>query len=148
MAEPAALLLAWLSPGYPVGAYTYSHGLEHAVAAGDVTGPAALSAWIADCLEHGAGRTDAILLAGAMRAPEDEALAERARALAASRERLLESEAQGAAFATVTAAARGPALAPAPYPVAFGRAAAAHGIAPALAASLYLQAFAANLVSA
>jgi urease accessory protein len=30
-------LLTWLSPAYPVGAYTYSHGLEAAVEAGAVT---------------------------------------------------------------------------------------------------------------
>ncbi|MFO0188954.1 MAG: urease accessory protein UreF, partial [Alphaproteobacteria bacterium] len=29
-------LLTWLSPAYPVGAYTYSHGLEAAVEAGSV----------------------------------------------------------------------------------------------------------------
>ena len=34
---PDALrLMAWLSPGYPVGAYAYSHGLEWAVEAGDI----------------------------------------------------------------------------------------------------------------
>ena len=27
-------LLTWLSPAYPVGAYTYSHGLETAVEEG------------------------------------------------------------------------------------------------------------------
>ena len=38
MAPPAALqrLLAWLSPAFPVGAYTYSHGLEWAIEDGTV----------------------------------------------------------------------------------------------------------------
>ncbi|MEE4348227.1 MAG: urease accessory protein UreF, partial [Paracoccaceae bacterium] len=30
-------LMQWLSPAYPVGGFSYSHGLEWAVAAGDVT---------------------------------------------------------------------------------------------------------------
>ncbi|MFT5948341.1 MAG: urease accessory protein, partial [Paracoccaceae bacterium] len=35
--KSAALLAAWLSPGYPVGAFAWSHGLENAVAEGLVT---------------------------------------------------------------------------------------------------------------
>ena len=33
---PAVLfrLLAWLSPAYPIGAFSYSHGLEYAIEAG------------------------------------------------------------------------------------------------------------------
>ena len=113
MAEPIpqdALmrLAAWVSPAYPVGAFAYSHGLERAVADGRVDGPEALSAWIADALEHGAGRTDAILTAHAWRAGsegDDAALseiAELARALAPSRERLAETAQPGAAFAETT----------------------------------------------
>jgi urease accessory protein len=148
MDEALGKLAAWLSPAYPVGAYSYSHGLEWAVEGGEVTGWESLRQWIADCLEHGAGRTDAILLARAWRDPEDEELADLARALQPSRERLLETEAQGAAFARTTAEVWGPALAPAPYPVAVGRAAAAHGVPLAETIFLYLHAFAASLVSA
>ena len=61
-------LLVWLSPTYPVGAYAYSHGLEWAAEAGEISGEASLAAWLADVLEHGAGRNDAILLAAAYRA--------------------------------------------------------------------------------
>ncbi len=64
----ALVLLAWLSPGYPVGAYAYSHGLEWAVEAGDVRDEASLRDWLADVLTHGAGRSDAILAAHAHRA--------------------------------------------------------------------------------
>ena len=39
-------LMAWLSPGFPTGAYAYSHGLEWAVAAGDVADPETLLAWL------------------------------------------------------------------------------------------------------
>ncbi len=154
--DDAALwtLASWLSPGYPVGAFAYSHGLEAAVAAGDVRDAGSAGAWIADCVEHGAGRGDAILLAHAWRAEAAgdgaalDAVAELASALAPSAERLLETEAQGAAFAEVTGAVRGAAVSAAPYPVAVGRAAARHGVPLGPAALLFLHAFVANLVSA
>ena len=96
------ILAAWFSPGYPVGAYSYSHGLEWAVEAGWVTGRDTLAAWIADLLAHGAGRSDAILLAAAWRADDPAPIAELAEALAPSAERHLETMAQGAAFARTT----------------------------------------------
>ena len=116
-------LAAWFSPGYPVGAYSYSHGLEWAVEAGWVTDRDALAAWIADLLAFGAGRTDAILLAAAWRAEDPGPVAELAEALAPSAERHLETMAQGAAFARTTSAAYGIAVPPVAYPVAVGHAA-------------------------
>ena len=67
MSTDAALyrLLAWLSPAYPVGAYSYSHGLEWAVEAGLVRDRAGLEAWLATVLRHGGGWQDAVLLAHA-----------------------------------------------------------------------------------
>ncbi|MGX1096789.1 urease accessory protein UreF [Amorphus sp. MBR-141] len=61
-------LMAWLSPSYPVGAFTLSHGLEWAVEDGTVANADGLAAWVGDVLVHGAGRQDAILLAAAYRA--------------------------------------------------------------------------------
>lgn len=148
-------LTSWLSPAYPVGAYTYSHGLETAIGAGDVTDPATAEAWIADCLRHGAGRSDAILLACAYRAAATgscEAVREVADlvdALSPSSERLLETTAQGAAFARVTDASwgRGTGEAP-PYPVAVGLAAARHAVPLEMTTGMFLHAFASNLISA
>ena len=147
-------LATWLSPSYPVGAFAYSHGLESAVAAGDVTDAASAAGWIGDCVAQGAGRGDAILLAHAWRAERagdaaalDE-LAELALALAPSSKRWLETEAQGAAFAAATGAAWDHELAPQPYPVAVGRAAARHALPLGPTALCYLHAFASNLVSA
>lgn len=162
-ADALLTLSAWFSPAYPVGAYSYSHGLETAIADGAVAGPETLSAWIADSMTWGGGRNDAILLARAYEAPEDAAIAELAEALCPSAERRTETLAQGAAFAETTAAAWGwdqdqgqdqdqgaapSPPAPAAYPVAAGRAAAAHGLPLEDAAAAYLLAFAANLVSA
>ena len=155
--------MAWLSPAYPVGAFSYSGGLEWAVEAGDVTNADALAAWLAVLIGEGGGFCDAVLFVHAHRAAakrDGEALrtvAELAAAFAPSKERHLETSAQGGAFLEVTRAAW-PCAAldrltqqwpgPYAYPVAVATAAAGHGIAvePALAA--YLHAVAANLVSA
>ena len=61
-------LLTWASPAFPTGAFAYSHGLEWAVEAGDVTTEAAALDWIDAVLTDGTGRTDAILLRAAYRA--------------------------------------------------------------------------------
>jgi urease accessory protein len=154
MTEARYRLMTWLSPAYPVGAFSYSHGLEHAVEAGLVTDRASLSDWIEDCLRHGAGRSDAIIAAHAWRADDAATraeLAELALALQPAKERLLESEAQGAAFQLVTSAVwPGEAIdaAPLPYPVAVGVAARAHAVPLDEMLQAYLWAFAANLVSA
>lgn len=147
------LLLTWLSPAFPTGAYAYSHGLEWAVEARDVTDEAATLAWIADVIFHGAGRTDAILLRHAHRARTQDGLATIAALAAAvqpSAERRLETLAQGTAFALAGQVWGAPLLPPGSvaYPVALGALAAAHGVAEDEAALGLLHAFAANLVSA
>lgn len=156
-------LLAWLSPAYPVGAYTYSHGLEMAVEAGAVRDRATLAAYAGSVLEAGAGRTDAALLAAAFRAAtcgDDAALDDTATLAAAWRgtaETALETMAQGTAFLRVTNAAwpdarlaaftarHGGGIA---HPVAYGAAAAWQGMPLRAALFGFLSAFAANLVSA
>jgi urease accessory protein len=156
-------LLAWTSPAYPVGAYTYSHGLETAVEEGAVTNRAGLVAYVEAALGRGAGAVDGPLLAASWRAAlaDDTAaldeVAELAAAWRGTAETALESSAQGAAFASVTAAAwpepRFAALvARHPrrlvHPVAFGAAAGWNGIPLRAALFSWLGAFAANLVSA
>ncbi len=56
-------LLQLASPALPVGAYTYSQGLEWAVEAGTVQGEATALTWIGDQLEWNLGRFEAPLLA-------------------------------------------------------------------------------------
>ncbi len=50
--EAAALyrLMTWLSPAFPVGAFSYSSGIEWAVEAGDITDAASLRDWLAAML--------------------------------------------------------------------------------------------------
>jgi urease accessory protein len=176
-------LAVWLSPAFPVGSFAYSHGLEWAAGNGRITDRASAARWILDLIEHGGARNDAILLAAAWRATcagDWRALNEAnelAIALAGTRERRLETTAQGNAFKTTVLAAwpterlRGafvnlgrlafgsPQASPSPsrsgekpgdiaYPVAVGVAAAAHTIPLNPTVSTFLTAIVGNLVSA
>ena len=149
------LLLTWLSPSFPTGAYAYSHGLEWAVNTGDVTTEPTTAVWLSDLLAHGTGRTDVILLRHAYRARTALALAavaELAAAAQPSAERRLETLAQGTAFALAAQVWEAPLLAAlhgqVAYPVALGALAAAHAVPEDDAALGLLHAFTANLVSA
>ena len=70
MTDPAALyrLLAWSSPGYPTGAFSYSHGLEWAVEAGSVTNLETLLDYVEAVLSRGGAWVDAVLFAHTWRA--------------------------------------------------------------------------------
>ncbi len=142
-------LSQWLSPGFPVSSYAYSHGLEAEIVSGRVRDAAGLRDWVAAVLSAGAGRVDAIVMLAARRgeAPID-ALADTARALAGARERLEETEAQGRALSeTLAGLGVGDGVAR-PYPVALGLATRGLTLPDATVAALYLQAFAGVLVSA
>lgn len=164
-------LLAWCSPAYPTGAFSYSHGMEWAVECGTVTTLAGLLDFICAVLERGGGWVDAVLFAHAWRAAHESppvwehsararlrGIAELAAAFRATSETALESHQQGAAFLDVTLKAwphprltefaddlRGQRIA---QSVAVAVACAAHGIPVSNALQAFIQAIAANLVSA
>ena len=156
-------LMAWLSPAYPVGAFSYSSGIEWAVEAGDIASAKSLLDWLSVTLRHGAGFCDAVFFVHAHKAAEDSdknalrTAAELAAAFASSKERHLETAAQGRAFIEATRAAW-PCDAvehlladwdgPVAYPVAVAVASAGHGVAVESALRAYLQAVAANMISA
>jgi urease accessory protein len=154
------LLLAWLSPAFPIGGFAYSHGLESAVDAGDIVDAASLTAWLTDLLDHGSARNDVIITAAAWRATladDSECLREAndlALAFCASRERRLEATAQGNAFATTIRAAWPDAACPilpegdVVYPVAFGSACAMGRLNLLRCLEAFALAFAQNLISA
>jgi urease accessory protein len=163
--DQAALLrlMTWLSPAYPVGAFSYSSGIEWAVEAGDITDAASLRDWLAIMLTDGTGRNDAIFFSQTHRAvarSDDAALveaAELAAALTSSRERHLETTTLGRAFVDVTCAAwpcdalnRLKLLWPGPiaYPVAAAAACAGHAIPLAPALHAFLAALVSNWISA
>jgi urease accessory protein len=164
-------LLAWCSPAYPTGAFSYSHGMEWAVEAGTVTTLEALLDYVTAVLVRGGGKVDAVLFAHAWRAAQQpealwrhgaraqlRELAELAAAFRATSETALESRQQGAAFLDVTRKAwPHPRLSefaadlhgqPIAQSVAVAVACAAHGIALAVALPAFVQVLAANLVSA
>lgn len=97
-------LLTWLSPAFPVGAFSYSHGLERAVHDGAIVSRSDLEMWITDLVSIGSGWTDLVVCAQAWRrthrADELETVRELAEAMAGTCERHLESVAQGRAFMT------------------------------------------------
>jgi urease accessory protein len=104
-------LLAWFSPSYPIGAFSYSHGVEYAVETGRVTNTATLTQWIGHILRHGAGWVDAVLLKEAHAACDDLArldeLADLAAAWRGTAEMALESTQQGGSYLSVTRTAWG-----------------------------------------
>jgi urease accessory protein len=154
--EAAALyrLMTWLSPAFPVGAFSYSSGIEWAVESGDIGDAASLRDWLASMLADGPGFCDGVFLAQAHRAASADdgralhEIAELAAAFVPSRERQLETSAQGRAFIDIAYAAwncegldrmicycDGTIV----YPVAVGLVSAAHKIllAPTMHAFLY-----------
>jgi urease accessory protein len=161
--DPLYRLLAWLSPAYPIGAFSYSHGVETAVEEGFIKDRASLAAWLETVLTGGTGAVDGALFAAAWRGAEGrdwpafDAIAERAAAWRGTSEMALESRQQGGSFLSITRTAWPHADLDAAHerlageialPVAVALAAAAHGIALEMALGAYLHAFTANLISA
>jgi urease accessory protein len=163
--ETAALyrLMTWLSPSFPVGAFSYSSGIEWAVEAGDIVDAASLQDWLAAMLAEGAGFCDGVFLAQAYRAviSGDHAtlrdVAELAAAFVPSCERQLETSAQGRAFIEIArsawncdgldamVAACGGTIV---YPVAVGMVSAAHAVPLAPTIHAFFHAVVSNWISA
>lgn len=156
-------LMVWLSPSFPVGAFAYSHGLEWAHEAGDLTDAVTLRDWLDALVAHGSLHNDLVLFACTWRAcgqNDDAALAEIAElalALANSGERRLETVTQGNAFLIAARAAwpcasldrlRAAWIGDIAYPVAVAAAAKGHDVPLRPALEAYGLGFVANLVSA
>lgn len=148
-------LMTLLSPVFPVGAFSYSHGLEQAVHDSLVTCREEMEDWLRGLLHRGSAWNDTVLLVQAWRAAAGGAglaeLAQLARALADSREREIETCLQGQAFLRAAADYGVPCstgeenLA---YPLAVGAVAAGLGIGLSAVAAAYLHAFVSNLIQA
>lgn len=156
-------LMTWLSPAYPIGAFSYSAGIEWAVEAGDIKSTEALRNWIEAMLTVGVGMSDGIFFSQTHRAiacGDDASLAEAAElaaAFAPTRERHGETMALGRAFLEVTAAAwpcdalgrlRKTWHGPFAYPIAVATACAGHSIPLAPALHGFLTMVVSNWVSA
>jgi urease accessory protein len=156
-------LMTFMSPAYPVGAFSYSGGIEWAVAAGDIGDAGSLRGWLESMIRHGSVFCDSVIFAHAHRAAwcaDDKELAapaELAAAIIGSKERFLETTSQGQAFLQITRSAwPSPALdrlvaawdGPLAYPVVVAAACAGHGIEVAPALHALLHGMASNLISA
>ncbi|QCL95415.1 urease accessory protein UreF [Agrobacterium tumefaciens] len=148
--------MAWMSPAFPVGGFSYSGGLEKAVEDRRVGDATALRDWLETLLRHGSLWNDAVFLAHAWRSAGDAVVlsetADLARALAGSAERYRETVLLGDAF--VAAAGAWPHavldLLPkdVPYPVAVGAVAAGHAVPLRETIAAFLHAGASQIISA
>src|SRR5262249_35680697 len=159
-------LQSWLSPSFPSGSYSYSHGIEWAVEAGHVRDRDSLVDWLEADLCHGSGRNEAIFFSTAWRCALDADpakllnIAELAAAFRGTSELALESSQQASACLAVLRRVWPdcsldalsqmlherrvqPALA-----VVLGVSSARHGIPITLALPAFLQSYVANLVMA
>jgi urease accessory protein len=166
--QPLALLRlqSWLSPAFPNGAYSYSHGLEWAVEADHVRDRKGLVDWLEADLCYGSGRNEAIFFIEAWRCTvEDDRqrlfeIAELSAAFRGTSEFALESSQQGAAclstlrqvwpdhvLSWLAEALCERDIRPVPA-VVLGVSSARQGIPAGLASPAFLQSYIANLVTA
>lgn len=142
-------LMAWLSPAFPVGGFSYSAGFESAVVEGHVADGDDVESWLKLLLSDGGLRSDCILLGEAHRLQQEgeglDELVSLSTALAGSAERHAEVIRLGEAFVKAASAWPHPVIdqlsGPVAYGVAVGAVAAAHGVgrADAIAAFLHAQ---------
>ena len=132
-------LVQILSPAFPIGGFAYSQGLETAISGGLVSDDLSLKKWISAIIEHGSGRSDAILLA---QTRKGEDVTDLALSLAPSKERCLETLEQGRAFGHLTGLDK-----TYPLPVAIGLATRNLRVDTQTVLTLWLQGLAGQLVS-
>jgi urease accessory protein len=156
----------WLSPAFPIGSYSYSHGVEWAVEAGQIHDRDSLVSWLEADLCHGSGRNEAIFFMEAWRLAIDDdrakllGLAELAGAHRGTSELALESSQQASAcLATMREVWPDGVLdwlsdnlcersVPPALAVVLAVRSARHGISANLALPAFLQSYVANLVTA
>ena len=144
-AEHLLILQNWFSPAFPVGAFSYSGGLETAIARGAVHDRDSLADWLTVSLLNGTAFTDAVCLRAALAGGEVNDLC---LALCAGAERYQETTELGVAFANVMRETQDVDLPEGlAYPVAVGLAARAFGLAPQATLAAFLQGFCMNQIS-
>jgi urease accessory protein len=166
--SPLALLRlqSWLSPAFPTGAYSYSHGLEWAVEAGYIRDRESLVDWLEADLRYGSERNEVIFFSEAWRCTTQGnrarlvELSELAAAFRSTSEFALESSQQASACSTTLRHVWPNHLldwlsetlagihVPHAVAVVLGVRSASQGIPLALALPAFLQSYTANLVTA
>ena len=165
---PSALLRqqSWLSPTFPTGSYSYSHGIEWAVEAGHVHDRESLVDWLEADLCYGSGRNETIFFSQAWRAALDEdhkrlfEIAELAAAFRGTAEFALESSQQAASCLAILrqvwpdrvlerlSESLSERCVPPALAIVLGVRTARLGISRALALPAFLQSYLANLITA
>ncbi len=145
--DPILTLAQWLSPGFPIGAFAYSSGLEQAIADGTVT-PSTVEDWLSDMLRDGNGVSDALLIRAVASGSDAQEVDQTARAFCPSHERLREIDAQGAAFCNQLRANWGIDVTNLTYPVALGVGIKHLDLPLTMAVQMYLHAWVAAVVAA
>jgi len=144
-AEQMLILQNWFSPAFPVGAFSYSGGLETAIARGDVESRDSLTDWLRLTLRRGSVFLDAVFLRAAM---DGEDINDLCLALCAGAERYQETTELGAAFGRVMRETQVIDLpAGLAYPVAVGRAAHALALPRKATVAAFLQGTCMNQIS-
>ena len=157
---------SWLSPAFPTGSYSYSHGIEWAVEAGYIHDRKSLVDWLEADLCYGSARNEAIFFIEAWRSAADDdcekllEIAELAAAFRSTSEFALETSQQAAScLATLRRVWPDPLLETASellselkiapvLSVVLGVRAARQDIPATLALPAFLQSYLANLVTA
>src|SRR5262245_36974979 len=156
----------WLSPAFPIGAYSYSHGLEWAIESNQIRHRASLVDWLDADLRFGSARNDAIFFVEAWRCAADGRhtrlleTAELAAAFRATSEFALEASQQGACgLATLREVWRDPAIdalseglrqrsIPPVLPIVIAARSATEGVPVGTALRAFVSALVGNLVTA
>ena len=160
------ILMALFSPAFPIGAFSYSHGMEAAIHSGTIGDYKTAHDWIETCVIGGSGRNDAILMANTYNAvsgqvkkgdaltgvisAEIEAINDLAFALCSGAERAQESRELGENFIRAVdpvyklGLGKSPSLA---YSVAAGLVTRCLGCDLTLGLTFFLQSFVSNLIS-
>ena len=143
--ESLQILQTWFSPLFPVGSFSYSHGLEAMINDNLIKSKEDILEYLKCILKYGSGKNDIILIKYAYQGEEINDLA---LSLCPTKERKIESIEMGNAFRKVLEDSWNYKIQEnTAYPVSVGKAAKYFKIPLNLTIISYLQSFASNLIN-
>ena len=143
--ESLQILQTWFSPSFPVGSFSYSHGLEAMINDNLIKSKEDILEYLKCILKYGSGKNDIILIKYAYQGEEINDLA---LSLCPTKERKIESIEMGNAFRKVLEDSWNYKIQEnTAYPVSVGKAAKYFKIPLNLTIISYLQSFASNLIN-
>ena len=143
--ESLQILQTWFSPSFPIGSFSYSHGLEAMINDNLIKSKEDILEYLKCILKYGSGKNDIILIKYAYQGEEINDLA---LSLCPTKERKIESIEMGNAFRKVLEDSWNYKIQEnTAYPVSVGKAAKYFKIPLNLTIISYLQSFAFNLIN-